>query len=1464
LSAAARAWFSESFPGPTEVQARGWQEISAGEHTLMLAPTGSGKTLAAFLWCLDRLHALEPDAPPGVRLVYVSPLKALVYDIERNLRAPLAGLRRTAERLGLTPREVRVDVRTGDTPQRDRQRQKRRPADVLVTTPESLYLMLSSQARETLRTVQWVIVDEIHAVAASKRGTHLALSLERLGELAQSEPQRVGLSATQRPLETIARFLGGDRPVSIVDAGREPLLDLRIVVPVDDMEAPELTPPEDEGGPLLATAPPRRRAGFGMWPHIYPEVVELVRAHRSTIVFVNSRVLSERLVHRVNELAEEELVLAHHGSLSHTRRADVEERLKAGRVKGIIATSSLELGIDMGAVDLVIQIESPGAVARGLQRTGRAGHAVGETSVARIFPKYRGDLLEAAVCARGMLRGEVEATRPPARCLDVLAQHIVSMCLERPWTVEELERTVRRASPYRDLPPEALTAVLDMLSGRYPSDAFSDLRPALSWDRSEDTLAARGRARSLVLMNPGTIPDRGAYAVHAGVDGPRIGELDEEMVYETRKGDVFVLGASSWRVIEITRDRVAVEPAPGEPGKLPFWKGTGPGRPIELGRALGSFCRRLAELPSSQAQGWLRGETPLDPLAAQNLVDYVRDQVEATGCVPSDRAVVIERFRDELGDWRVCLLSPFGSRVHAPWALALEARLAGEAGHEVQTLWSDDGIVLRFADTAALPDTGHLIPRADAVTALVTEQLRHSALFAAHFRENAARALLMPRRRPRARNPLWAQRIKAETLLASAARFPNFPIVLETYRECLQDVFDLPALREVLSDIERGRIQVIDVETPCASPFARSLTFAYIAAYMYASDAPLAERRAQALSLDRELLRELLGQEELRELLDPAVLDEVEAELQCLTETRRAGDADALHDVLRRLGDLDEEELAARTTGDPAPWLAGLERARRAARIRIAGQERWIACQDAARYRDALGCVPPAGLPAALLEPVPDALHSLVARYARTRGPFLPAAPARRYGLRVQQVERALCALEERGAVVHGELRPGGTRREWCDAEVLRRIRRRTLARLRREVEPVEAAVFTRFLCAWHGVDRAVRSRDRLREVISMLEGVALPLSVLERQVLPARVPDFHRRMLDELGQRGEIVWVGCGAMGARDGRVALYLRERVATLLEPPPAWDGESEVARRVLEHLETRGASFLRDLRRALGDTSEAALQAALRELVWAGQVTNDGFAPLRAAAAGFKRGRSRDGRGRRRGPSPWESGRWVAVRSLTDPDVRATARAHARAVALLERYGVVARATAAAEALEGGFSAVYPVLRSMEEAGRARRGHFVSGLDGAQFALPGAVDRLRAQREATAVQALVLSAMDPANPYGSLLRWPGYDRAEADTAAGSSPRRLSGAEVALVNGAPVLYLTRGRRSATPLPAADDPATLAAAISALADAARAATRNVYLEEIGGEPAHESALAPTFQQAGFTRDVRGLSLFV
>lgn len=1465
---ATRDWFAGAFAAPTPVQVEGWSAIRRGEHALLIAPTGSGKTLAAFLWAIDRLarpvEELEDAAVArqGVRVLYVSPLKALVYDIERNLRTPRAGIARAAERGGASLVLPQVDMRTGDTPQDERRRQRDRPEEILVTTPESLFLILTSQARETLRTVEWVIVDEVHALAPTKRGAHLALSLERLAHLTGRDPQRIGLSATARPTEEVARFLGGRRAVTVVDTHRPPRLDLQVVVPVEDMTRPmddvDRTPVDGDGGPDATEEAANRE--FGIWPVLTERIVELVRAHRSTLVFVNSRGLCERLAQRINDEAGEELARAHHGSLAHGQRREIEEALKAGELPAIVATSSLELGIDMGAIDLVVLVESPGSVASGLQRIGRAGHTVGEVSVGRVFPKHRGDLLEATVLARRMREGLIETLSIPETPLDVLAQHIVSMAVTEAWEVDDLARLVRRSANYGELPDAALRSVLDLLSGLYPSHDFADLRPRIRWDRERDVIEARRGARLVVVTNAGTIPDRGLFHVHIGGDGPRVGELDEEMVHESQPGQVITLGASTWRILEITRDRVMVEPAPGEPGRLPFWHGEGPGRPLELGRAIGTFLREVSGLDQEEAERRLVDRYGLDERAARNLVRYVDEQKEATGgSLPTDRTITIERFRDELGDWRVCILTPFGARVHAPWALAIRRAVSASVGYDVQAVWSDDGIVVTVADGDDPPDVDLLIPDLDALEDRLFEELPRSPLFASHFRENAARALLLPRRRPGARVPLFAQRLRAQKLLGLALEYPSFPIVLETYRTILKDVFDVPALQEVLGEIEHGRIRIDEVETPSASPFARGLVFAYVAAYLYEGDSPSAERRAQMLTLDMDLLREILGEGQLRELLDIEGIEAVEHRLQWLSEGRRARNADGLHDLLRQLGDLGLDEIRARSAEDPELWLEELAGARLAGKVRVAGREAWIAVEDVGLYRDALGVDPPAGTAEAYLAEVRDPLATLLARWARTHGPFTTADVARRWRLVAGQTGTVLDGLAREGRLRRGRFTPGREGDEWCDPEVLREIKRRALARLRGEVAPVQRETLTRFLPEWHGVDVPGSGAGALEEAIERLQGIPLSLRDLETAILPARVRDFHPRQLDDLGATGWLVWVGHSPVRNRDGRVRLFRRDKVGTLLEPPGSADIEYEstpLHEAMLEQLEDRGASFFFELAEAAGAGPTAAEQHraadALADLVWAGLVTNDTFGALRTLLSRHRARRTRSGRSR---PLAL-GGRWALVSGLVDASVGDTERAHALALQLLDRHGLLTRDSMGVEVVPGGFGSVYRVLRTMEEAARLRRGYFVEGLGGAQFAYPGIVDRLRRVRESgDDPGARLLAATDPANPYGWLVPWP-----EFGGASERPPQRAVGARVILVGGEAVLYVQRGGRRVRIARGVSEE-VVAKALGPFASLARhTRRRELDVHAIDDEDALGSPWRKVFQVAGFRASYKSL----
>ncbi|MER6497835.1 DEAD/DEAH box helicase [Streptomyces sp. NPDC001455] len=1559
FSPATRGWFTGAFSAPTAAQEGAWRAIAEGSDVLVVAPTGSGKTLAAFLAALDGLASVPPpaDAKKRCRVLYVSPLKALAVDVERNLRSPLTGIRQESVRLGLPEPEVRVGIRSGDTPPAERRSMATRPPDILITTPESLFLMLTSSAREALSGVETVILDEVHAVAGTKRGAHLALSLERLDELLPAPARRIGLSATVRPVDEVARFLSPGRRVEIVQPPSAKRFDLSVVVPVEDLGELGGSPVSDADGAARADKP-------SIWPHVEERIVDLVQEHRSTIVFANSRRLAERLCNRLNEIAYERatgtvlvapgappgeggsvrrlpeahspaeimaqsgaakgapalLARAHHGSVSKEQRAQVEEDLKAGRLPAVVATSSLELGIDMGAVDLVIQVESPPSVASGLQRVGRAGHQVGAVSTGVVFPKYRGDLVQAAVVTERMREGAIEALRIPSNPLDVLAQQLVAMVSLDSWQVDDLLAVIRRAAPFASLPESAFTAVLDMLAGRYPSDAFAELRPRVVWDRIAGTVTGRPGAQRLAVTSGGTIPDRGLFGVFlAGADpkkgGGRVGELDEEMVYESRVGDVFTLGTTSWRIEDITRDRVLVSPAPGVPGRLPFWKGDQLGRPLELGRALGAFLREIGGMPPKDARLRLLA-AGLDAWAADNTLSYIEEQRRACGHVPDDRTILVERFRDELGDWRVVVHSPFGAQVHAPWALALGARLAERYGMDAQVMHADDGIVLRLPDadlmgldllgldTAQDPSgspspsplpglsydseqppvgAGDVTFDQGEIGQIVTDQVGGSALFASRFRECAARALLLPRRSPGKRTPLWQQRQRAAQLLQVASEFGSFPIVLEAVRECLQDVFDVPGLTELMGDLEARRVRLVEVTTPEPSPFARSLLFGYVAQFLYEGDSPLAERRAAALSLDSHLLAELLGQAELRELLDADVLTELERELQWLSDDRRVKDVEGVADALRVLGPLTDAELTERGAGPG--WAAELSAARRAIRVRIGGADHWAAIEDAGRLRDALGTALPVGVPEAFTEPVKDPLGDLLARYARTRGPFTSAGAAARLGLGAAVTDGALQRLAATGRIVQGEFHPAGIGQEWCDATVLRRLRRRSLAALRHELEPVPPAALAGFLPLWqHLGDNSLRGIDGLARAVEQLQGAPVPASALEKLILPSRVSGYTPALLDELTTTGEVLWAGAGALPGKDGWLSLYLADSAPLLL--PSAHPLElTALHESVLTALSGGYGLFFRQIADQVRatthpDCTDPQLADAVWDLAWSGRLTNDTLAPLRSllgsgrtAGSTAHRARRNVPRGRygsltaaarpvsRTGP-PTVSGRWSLL-PAAEPDP--THRVHALARTLLDRHGVVTRGAVQAEGVEGGFSAAYRVLSAFEDNGQARRGYVVEGLGAAQFAMDGAVDRLRTVSTArdraepgVTPHAVVLAAADPANAYGAALPWP-----ESPDGAGHKPGRKAGSLVVLVDGELAMYMERGGKSLLAWPTDPEDPVLVAAADALAEAARAgALGTVTVERTNGASSLTSPPGRVLEAAGFLATPRGLRL--
>lgn len=1814
FSAATREWFLGAFAGPTAAQDGAWHAISAGKHALIVAPTGSGKTLAAFLWALDRLHVQDTATAQksGTKVLYISPLKALGVDVERNLRSPLIGISQTAKRMGGDVPNITVGVRSGDTPPKERRQLISNPPDILITTPESLYLMLTSKARSTLTNVHTVIIDEVHAVAGTKRGAHLAVSLERLDQILEKPVQRIGLSATVEPVETVARFLGGVAPVDIVQPPSEKKWELTVSVPVPDMtklggpnaygegdnfgpgsessgepvagvgakvggayvdkladrararqnafetgvrnyddgvvmgdsllegadnpdgageianhltrgntlaealgielptpggmratesgsgsEASESAPAESAPSYPVPTAPPsgnksaydtdpgytltdaigtytepvkRDVAPFvieqseieefdpaeispaeeaasaapdtsgyqaSIWPHVEERIVDLVEQYRSTIVFANSRGLAEKLTARLNEIhADREeartladspnedstprtdpqsisealsqalnarggakierddqrlkntsaprtpaqvmassataqgapplLARAHHGSVSKDQRSIIEEALKAGELRCVVATSSLELGIDMGAVDLVIQVESPGSVASGLQRVGRAGHQVGEISRGYLYPKHRGDLLNATVTVQRMLSGNIEPLAIPQNPLDILAQQTVAACALGPIDVEAWFEALRNTAPFATLPRSAYEATLDLLSGKYPSDEFAELRPRLVWNRDEGTLEGRPGAQRVAVTSGGTIPDRGLFPVYIGGSEEskapkRVGELDEEMVYESRAGDVIALGATSWRIEDISHDRVSVTPAPGVPGKLPFWHGEGPGRPVELGRAIGSFTRELnAHMQSDAAAARQQVESiGLDTWAADNVQAYVREQFEATGAVPSDTQFIVERFRDEIGDWRVVLHSPFGMPVHAPWALAVGQRAEDLFGVNASAMAADDGIVLRIPSIEAEPPGASLFFfEPDELEDIVTERVSSSALFTSRFRENAARALLLPRRDPGRRTPLWQQRQRSAQLLDVARKFANFPIILETVRECLQDVYDLPSLIDIHKKIDSRAIRVSEIETETPSPFARTLLFGYVAQFLYEGDSPLAERRAAALSLDPTLLADLLGRDELRELLDADVIRQTEARLQHTIEGYRYQGVEGTADLLRLLGPLTVQQLAARLkiTRDEHETTAAPEQAEQFARELIGanralaftlhGTEHFATIEDAARLRDGLGIPLPMGVPLAFLEPVPQPLFDLIGRYARTHAPFTTAQAAAALGLGIAVVESTLRAMATERRVISGEFLPEEVRAEfalartgsiepasteWVDATVLRTLRARSLAALRADVEPVAGHIYSRFLPPWQHVqcwsvseesfapgtfgaplggkriavkpadDSMLSGYDGLLTAIDQIAGVRIPASALEPLVLRSRVKDYSAALLDRALASGDVLWTGDGELSG-DGWVTLHLTEAAALTLpnedERVAALEELGPLEKAVFEVL-GNGGLFFQQIRDALSRYTTAALEAAgadrssasaapftagdvsgaLWNLAWAGLVTNDTFAPVRAVLAGghsahklkkpapapraaVRRGAARLNGSRlsggsagaiRRGAAanmgaaevvaPMDSGRWSRVwAEELDP----TIAAHARAELLLDRYGVLTRGAVATENTPGGFSAVYRVLAAAEEKGIARRGYFIEELGAAQFSTANTVDRLRDYDRAEENQGgstkktrtlVLLAATDPANPYGSTLPWPTPAALGADesTLTKHKPGRKAGSVVVLIDGKLALYLERGGRTVLLFSADSNDARAAAPLIGEL-VRRGAAEKIMIEKVNG----------------------------
>ena len=1498
-------WFASHLGEPTKAQTLAWPLIANRENTLLLAPTGSGKTLAAFLVAIDRLmfgrqnqHVQESnrDAEPQrkcVRVLYVSPLKALAVDVEKNLHKPLAEITKAADSIAAQYHWPTVAIRSGDSTSQERLRLKSQPPDILITTPESLYLLLTSSAREILTNVETVIIDEIHSLVSGKRGSHLFLSLERLEELrtrdgpAKLPMQRIGLSATQRPLDEVARLLGGyiatsdpaetpiPRPVAVADAGSTKRWEITVEVPVEDMarlaQSQRKATGDEEALPSI-------------WPAVIPRLVELIRKNRATMLFVNNRGLAERLAQSINDLTGEKTAYAHHGSVAKDARAEIERQLKAGELLAIVSTSSLELGIDMSAVDLVIQIESPPSIASGLQRIGRAGHQVNSASRGVFFPKFRGDLLATSAAVERMLAGAVEPSRYPRNPLDVLAQQIVAMVAAGPIEVARVFQNVRSASPFAELPYGSFTAVLNLVSGLYPSSDFAEFKPRLHWDRIKDVLSPLKGAQQIAIFNAGTIPDRGLYGVFLvgenGAPGSRVGELDEEMVFESKVGDVFLLGASSWRVLEITHDRVLVVPAPGVPGRMPFWHGDRPGRPFEFCQAIGRLARQLIGADESAALHTLAEKHGLDRQAAVNLMRYLNDQVTATEQLPSDLCIVVESYQDEMQDWRVAILSPFGSRVHAPWATAVSARLKAASHGKVDVAWSDDGILFLLPEADGIPDAKLLFPKSDEIRDEVIRELGSTSLFAAKFREAAARALLLPRRGPGRRTPLWVQRRKANDLLHAAVRFPSFPILLETYRECLQDVFDLPALLELLAAVEQNQICVHQLQSESPSPFASSLQFSFVGNFLYDADAPLSERKAQALALDMSQLRELLGDVDLRSLLDPDVVNQLSAELQRLLAAarpesesdtqdderdRRVGvDSESVCELLRILGDLTLQEICDRLLrGDLDPnresrlvetriesielveqVVGELLVSRRVIEICVGDERRLILAQEAARYRDALDIAVPTDLPSAFLETSIEPLADLVMRFARTHVAFSSGELAARWRIDERLVEPVLESLANDNRLLKGEFLPNRSGIEWCAPQVLAVLKRRSLARARRQVEPVEPAAFARFLIDWHGITKPTRGPDAILDCIEQLQGLPLSLAALEREILPSRVTGFRFTDLDELCAAGEIVWQG---ESATNSQIRLFLAGSFRVLANRPASRQDEVEDATQqaIREILARQGAVFFDTLQREVGGFRND-LVDALWDLVWRGELTNDSLRPLRSRVVDAKpkttsrRSDSRGFRSRRSVQTPGTEGRWALLPKLDGvgsasgqslgPELR-----HMELVRqLVTRHGVLTKESVLAESIPGGFAGLYPVLRAMEDAGQLRRGYFIAGLGAAQFVLPGTEERLRLQRSSKNTdddipRTYFLAATDPANPYGATLPWPKSEHGSARL------QRAAGGHVIISSGELVGYFS-GAKNALSILAIES-------VSKIAQVLAEQTRNVQrllVESIDGAPAN------------------------
>ena len=1449
-------WFCQTYGEPTPPQAQGWPLIGAGRNVLLLAPTGSGKTLAAFLKCLDWLYrrerkeAAEPSAG-GVQVLYISPLKALNNDIYRNLEIPLQGIAALGREMGYDLPKLRTAVRTGDTPSTERGKMLRRPPQILITTPESLFLILSSQARQMLKTVRFVIVDEIHTLFPSKRGAHLALSLERLQQLVGTDRplQRIGLSATMRPLDQVAAYLAGNeyrpetetfepRPVAIVDSGQRKTLDLQILLPVPDLrELPEQS----------------------IWPPLYRQLLELVQAHRTTLVFVNNRRAAEQITANLNQLAGAEIARTHHGSVSKEVRLLVEEMLKRGEIACLVATASLELGIDVGFIDLVVQIESPKEVGRGLQRVGRAGHIVGMPSKGRIIPKTRADLLESAAILREMKAGRVEAAHAVRDCLDVLAQQLVAMTAERDWPVDEVFGLARRAYNFRTLSRENFENVLAMLAGSFETAEYVDLRPRLYWDRQAGLIRADSYGKRLIYSSGGTIADRGYYGVYLQGSDVRLGELDEEFVFERRLHERFVLGTSVWRIEEIRQDRVIVSQSRrGGEAIIPFWKADLGGRPFELGKRIGAFLAEAeARLDAPELNEWLSAECGLDAAVARNLGQYLRDQRRSVAYLPTDRRIVIEEFPDEVGDWRLFLHSPFGMKFHLALGLLIKEEWEWTLGTAVEFVPVDSGIMFHLPGLNAPPELEWERLPLDDLEARLARMVSGSALFGITFRHVAQFSLVMPRIGfGRKRTPFWLTRLKAGNLLQVVARYPDFPLVIETYRAVLQDYLELDALREVLAAVRQGSIAVHRQRHQAPSPFAAGHLLNFVNNFMYEGEAPKSELKLSLFGLGREALKAIVGERGFRDLLDPDIVAAVAAKAGGRDRLARELSLETVAHWLNRMGDLRPAELPELFPENHPQLRMVIDRLLAEGRAvpfqPPRGQELLISGDERATYCSAFAELNAASAGVSLTEKrlaQAEARRRLIGRYVRTHGPFRLAAIADRYGIPEPEVAAELAALAAQGLVEAGEFLPGGTGEEWCDSGLLQEIHRRSLARARREVEPCPPEQFSAFLAAWQGMGAERAGVDGLAETLNQLIGLWLPAVVWEGSVLPNRVRDYQPALLDQLITSGQWAW----RVRGNEGSLQLCFENAAPSdPREPDPAAAAEysrtlaalSPNAQNVYRVLERNGALSLPQLWQQAKLSSVATWQA-LEELLRAGLLTNDTLGPVRHLLA--TRPQERLGV---RGILPpsviARFGRWSLLPPPEPPRPEEAARQ------LLDRYGLVCREILAAEAPH--WSDLYPVFDHWEQIGKIKRGYFVTGLSGIQYALPGAIDRLRRLPEQAAPQFWALHWEDPANPLRYWADWPGPDAAPKGSAD----------YLVLRAGRPVL-LAAGKklklRTLEELSAGD----LSLAFQRLLDLLGRIfpDQKIVWTHYNGEPLQQTPLIELLEKLGFEKGYRELTLW-